>query len=539
MLAALGARDMGAVITIFRRWTGASQTDVGVLIGMPQPHVSDFERGIRHATSLTMFERFADGLGIPRPLLGLAQLPLEDGEQEPDALRHEAASPEAPAIRSMEFVEWVAEHSGVSVRGAYDLVVGRIRHRQQLPERELLQRAHLRGRVQREQLARALAAYYPSPLPAGYAFYQATVDGAPLPTTLLTRPGWLGLRTRLGTQAERMGFEWPSMVSLPVTHLSGDAFDAAIDRLAEAELSHTVLNADPVYRLLNVVIEQDRLEADFTLMSFAEYALTMDLLESELVHALVDPHAGRTTPTGPGRLSLPLRDAYMPSVAHALDLRGRVCGGGVVALLAAARPAGLDGRTRPDYALLVQERSSRVLNAVGKFAVVPKAFHEPTVEPAAEVQLSASLRRELEEELLGREELGSLFTDSFRKVNPFHVDLLSPPLRWLLDHQDPAVWRMECVGFGINLLSGNYEFACLIVVDDEEWWAQFGGLVEANWEIERIRLYSSRDPAGLRELMLDSRWSNEGLFAFSEGLRRLAELDTGQRVAAPTINVGG
>ena len=99
MLAALSVRDMGAVITIFRRWTGASQTDVGVLIGMPQPHVSDFERGIRHATSLAMFERFADGLGIPRPLLGLAQLPVEDGEQEPDAMRREAPSPEAPAVR--------------------------------------------------------------------------------------------------------------------------------------------------------------------------------------------------------------------------------------------------------------------------------------------------------------------------------------------------------------------------------------------------------------------------------------------------------
>jgi hypothetical protein len=57
MRSALAARDMGAVITIFRRWTGASQTDTGVLIGMPQPHVSDFERGIRHATSLAMFER--------------------------------------------------------------------------------------------------------------------------------------------------------------------------------------------------------------------------------------------------------------------------------------------------------------------------------------------------------------------------------------------------------------------------------------------------------------------------------------------------
>ena len=52
------------------------------------------------------------------------------------------------------------------------------------------------------------------------------------------------------------------------------------------------------------------------------------------------------------------------------------------------------------------------------------------MEPAAEAHLAASLRRELEEELLGREELG---------------------------HDNPEVWRMECVGFGINLLSGNYE----------------------------------------------------------------------------------
>ena len=92
--------------------------------------------------------------------------------------------------------------------------------------------------------------------------------------------------------------------------------------------------------------------------------------------------------------------------------------------------------------MLVQERSPRVLNAVGKLAVIPKAFHQPTVEPAAEAHLSTSLLRELEEELLGREELGNLFSSDFRNVDPFHTDLLS----------------------------GNYEFACLVVIDDEEWW---------------------------------------------------------------------
>jgi hypothetical protein len=60
---------------------------------------------------------------------------------------------------------------------------------------------------------------------------------------------------------------------------------------------------------------------------------------------------------------------------HALDLERRICAGGPVALLAAARPANAIGRKQPDYALLVQERSPRVLNAVGKLAVIPKAFH--------------------------------------------------------------------------------------------------------------------------------------------------------------------
>lgn len=73
MVRALADRDMGAVVKMFRRWTGASQTDVSILVGMPQSHVSDLERGVRRVTSLDLFERFADGLGIPRGLLGLAE----------------------------------------------------------------------------------------------------------------------------------------------------------------------------------------------------------------------------------------------------------------------------------------------------------------------------------------------------------------------------------------------------------------------------------------------------------------------------------
>src|SRR6266545_1863462 len=520
MRAALSERDMGAAIRIFRRWTGASQTDISVLTGVPQPDVSDLERGARHVTTLELFERLADGLSIPRPLLGLAELQPSTPPQQ--RMTREAA----PDLRSVDFIEWIAEHSSLSVRDAHDRLTARIGEIRHFPESVRHQRAYTRGRLTRDQLVAALERYYAASSHEGYGLYKARVGNRILVTSLLTKPGWLQARVPLATPAEHFQFIPPTAAPIPTPLLEGDLLDAAIDRLAQAELSTTVLVNNPIYQLLRVAIEPGRLQAAVTLVDFATYALTMDLLEVELVDTLADV-TGRlaaTTPRDPW-LRLPLRDAHLPSVTHALDFEHRVCAGGPVVLVAAARPRGLAGRRSADYALLVQERSPRVLNVVGRLAVIPKAFHGPSVEPWAEADLSTSVHRELEEELLGRDELGNVFDEGLRKVDPFHTDLLSEPLRWLLDHEDPSAYRLECVGFGVNLLTGNYEFPCLIVINDDEWWARFGGQIEANWEIRQVRLCSSRDAAGLQDLMLDPRWSNEGLFAFVEGLRRLAELD--------------
>jgi transcriptional regulator with XRE-family HTH domain len=315
MSEALAARDMGVVITIFRRWTGASQTDVGLLLGMSQPHVSDFERGIRHATSLAMFERFADGLGIPRPLLGLGAPPSDDTEPEP-ADAQQGPAPQPPTIRSVEFMEWIAEHSEASFHEVYDRLAARIRQLHRMPEPERRHRAYLRARVTREQLATALAEYYPTPLAEDCASYQVSVDGVSLPTTVLTRPEWLRAQVRLGTQAEQFEYLSPPAAPVPVQCLGDEALAAAIDRLADAELSDTVLTNDPVYRLLRVAVDHERLDAAVTLMPFADYALTMDLLESELVDALAEQNA--MGPAATRRPSLPLRDAHLPSVLHAL-----------------------------------------------------------------------------------------------------------------------------------------------------------------------------------------------------------------------------
>jgi hypothetical protein len=73
---------------------------------------------------------------------------------------------------------------------------------------------------------------------------------------------------------------------------------------------------------------------------------------------------------------------------------------------------------------------------------------------------------------------------------------------------------------GLNLVSGNFEFASLIAIEDEAFWARFGGLVAANWESEGLHQYSSHDSPLVTRLLGEQTWSNEGLFAFLQGLRR-------------------
>jgi hypothetical protein len=145
--------------------------------------------------------------------------------------------------------------------------------------------------------------------------------------------------------------------------------------------------------------------------------------------------------------------------------------------------------------------------------------------------IGATLQREMEEELFGREDIDHTISDQ-RSVDPMHPSRLSEPMRWLIE--TPDALRMECTGFGLNLVSGNYEFASLIVIEDEKFWSQFGGQVEANWESASLRRYSSLDSRLLTELIEEVAWSNEGLFALLQGLRRLSRIG-GHRVNLPTV----
>jgi len=256
--------------------------------------------------------------------------------------------------------------------------------------------------------------------------------------------------------------------------------------------------------------------------SFVEYALTLDLLGNEIVDAI-----GAGTGVVSGR-DLPLRGRYLPDMASVVDVSGRLCAGGALALFAIARPATV--HRAQDYLILVQERSGHVVNSARRLSVT-QGFHQPMIDYRVETRIANTLMRELEEEMFGREDLDNTMS-GHRKADPMHPTQLTEPMRWLTMDADRL--RVEATGFGINLVTGNYEFANLVAVEDERFWDQFSGHVEANWEARSVRRYSTQDDELITELISDPTWTNEGLFTLLQGLRRLAQIDP-HRVTLPTI----
>ena len=415
-----------------------------------------------------------------------------------------------------DVLDWLDDHAGWPDGEARQRVSTLA---QQLDIRALRDGGRKRGRLSRMAIATALARFYDIES-SDYELHQAWC-GQAITTSVLTRPEWLDLRLVLGQGEDRLTLH-PGTGPV-IDRLDAATANAAAVRIAEVLSTDTRLVNRPLYQLVSHTVKQGAFTGTVALTDFGSYALTMDLLERELLDALVNG-AEMTTAT------LPLRARYLPDVESVTNVDGRLCAGGPLALFAAARPRG-HRRDERDYVLLVQERSSRVLNAARRLAVIPKAFHQPLIDFSDDAQISATLERELEEELLGRTDIDST-TAERRLADPLNIDRLSVPMRWLIERADSNHWRMECTGFGLNLVSGNFEFASLVVIDDEEWWKRFGGVVEANWESDGLRLYSSRDHDGLTSLLHDPAWSNEGLFSFTQGLRRLSETG-GDRVSSP------
>jgi hypothetical protein len=424
-----------------------------------------------------------------------------------------------PAIRAA--LDQLDEHTGWQPGAARRQVASRLAR---LDARQLQDRANLRGRIRQPNFAEALGGYYREPI-GGHGRYSAHYgQGSEIITSVLTHPDWLDLDCPLTAASDRL-----TLADVSADHdiwLDEEAADAAAQRVAEILTTGTRLIDMPLYRLLDIEVRKGEVGGALGVTRFVRYALTMDLLEGELADALA---AGLSPRPG----SLPLRDRYLPDLGSVLGVSARLCAGGALALCAFARPADLY-RGPADYVLLIQERSGNVVNAAHRLAVIPKGFHQPMTDFRNDARIGATLLREMEEELFGREDIDNTVSEQ-RAADPMHPGRLSEPMRWLM--ANPGGWRIECTGFGLNLVSGNFEFAGLITVYSEDFWLRYGGQIEANWESKALSQISTLDGGSIETLARDPAWSNEGLFALLQGLRRLKQVGD-DRVDIPAIEWG-
>ena len=223
---------------------------------------------------------------------------------------------------------------------------------------------------------------------------------------------------------------------------------------------------------------------------------------------------------------LPLRCAYLPTAKAFGEVGSRLCAGGIATLFAHAV-------NDEEYLVLLQKRSQKVVNVPGRLSVVPRAFHQPLWDTQAEVSISATVKREFEEELIGRDDVES--SSRFRGSYPYRGDAWTPAMQAFLRY--PESWRLECTGLSLNLLNGNYDFGCLFAVMDSLLMEQLidrGYFRTHNWEIAKTHPVHVRSDHGseLRRTSVNEGWAHEALFAFVNGLRRLGQL------APPLTGIG-
>lgn len=481
-------------------------TAMADLAGYSRSRVSQIENG--HQPPTEEFSRLADAALDAGGALWACW--------EAIAAKRFGVGPRAPerTLRTNDFVVWLADHSDHAFPDLYAAISTAAARFEAEPPSTRLQRDYARRLVTRDRITQRARAYYG---PAG--FCDARVAGVRLQLGVQTQAAWLDTAVPLDTPSERVRFD-PTATTRRL-HLDDVGVATAVERLAYVEVNGTVLVNNPLYRLVDLDLRAGHLDATLTTVPFAEHALTTELMEGEMLAAIAA-----------GTEHLQLRDRLLPDTSTVFDLAGRACVGGAATLLAIARRQP-DGTK--DYVLFAQERSRTVMNLAGKLAVIPKCFHQPTSSVSDEVPISSTLRREFEEELLGREDLEQVAQHRHGQVDLLHPQSLTPPAAWLAEH--PDAWRIECTGLAFNTLTSNYDFSCLIVIEDDAWWERFGHLVVKNWEADRIYRHSSLDTAGLVALVQDPRWGNESLFAFLQGLRRLAEVGGPGRVAVPPVEL--
>lgn len=358
--------------------------------------------------------------------------------------------------------------------------------------------------VTNESLSHALNAFYSDNRSSDSPWknYSLRVDGHTIPTTIYLDSRLYGTSRRIDDVVARS----ENITLIRPTNIRSEMKGLAMNLAVRAEAGEVGLWNGPTYRLVR--FRDDATEYTFSECDFFDYRFTSGLMEDEINQALVK-HKGELVNLKSPNKTLPVRSSLMPNIETLVDVGSRICCGGIGVVMAL--------RTNGGFQIPLQVRSRRVSDGRGRLAVIPKAFHQASVASDKELHPKWTMFREIYEEVFGFEEADK---NSKYYLHDYYFDRYDG-MKWFL--RNPDSWRAEVIAFGLNAVSGNYDFGILLIIDDESYFHEFGRSMFSNWEIERQSMYSSTNPDRIRDVLLKENWVSESVFHFGQALIRLKQ----------------
>lgn len=276
---------------------------------------------------------------------------------------------------------------------------------------------------------------------------------------------------------------------------------------------------DPMFRLTAYEFGSG---FQFTECNYHDYRYSCGLLEDELKIAIAEAEGDVGRIVAPDAFEL--RSRLLPDLASILAVDSRVCCGGVSTLTAFLR--------EDDYVIPLQRRSAAVGDNQNQLATIAKGIHGPLTGDPSDIMLAKTIWREFYEELFS----GEKDVRRFRQMISGDWWLNEPnaaPVRYL--RENPEQSEQFGLGFGFNMVSGNYEFPNLFIIKNFDFLKRFK--VNGCWEAEKVSYVSSKDILEIREILTNKEvygLVNECVPTFVRGLKLLKEIDP-TRVELPEM----
>jgi hypothetical protein len=242
---------------------------------------------------------YADAAAEPRPV---PVLPFQQTSARPNDGAAEVERRLYSDSHIHAALDWLDRSAGGAPGTSRQRVASRLAR---LNVGEIHDRSARRRQVNQHHIAQALGEYYGEQLD-GYGRYTARYgDNNQTTTSVLTCPNWLDVACPLLSAQDQLMLADASASRDLV--LDEQAVDHATRRLVETLALNTRLVDMPLYRLVGLDVCAGHVGGAVDVVSFVEYALTMDLLEGEGLFALLQG-LRRLAQIGGRRVRLPTID---------------------------------------------------------------------------------------------------------------------------------------------------------------------------------------------------------------------------------------